>query len=140
MDGSHDNAQLVRTATISQKYKIMTLTFFPNVPRQNVSISITAEINGVNQDFQFNVTAGTLMKNDTATNSTIIEASQQQQEESPNAPTTVAVMTDATGQVVENLVYEQAPPADGGKGEAVIEIPLQNPEVRITNNFFWSRI
>jgi UDP-N-acetylglucosamine-lysosomal-enzyme len=26
-DGSHDNADLIRTATISQKHKVMTLTF-----------------------------------------------------------------------------------------------------------------
>lgn len=30
-DGSHDNAELVRTATISQKFKIMTLTFHRSI-------------------------------------------------------------------------------------------------------------
>lgn len=32
-DGSHDNANLVRTATISQKFKIMTLTFHRNITK-----------------------------------------------------------------------------------------------------------
>jgi hypothetical protein len=59
VDGSHDNAVLVRTATISQKHKIMTLTFFPNIARQTVVISITAEINGVNTESVFNITADT---------------------------------------------------------------------------------
>ncbi|KAF2077558.1 hypothetical protein CYY_001176 [Polysphondylium violaceum] len=40
-DGSHDNSNLVRTATISQKYKIMTLTFHKNQPYQTVAISIS---------------------------------------------------------------------------------------------------
>eukprot|EP01113_Clastostelium_recurvatum_P003511 TRINITY_DN1152_c0_g1_i5.p1 TRINITY_DN1152_c0_g1~~TRINITY_DN1152_c0_g1_i5.p1 ORF type:complete len:1635 (-),score=329.21 TRINITY_DN1152_c0_g1_i5:43-4947(-) len=43
-DGSHDNSNLVRTATISQKHKIMTLTFHRNVTRQDVMLSISAEI------------------------------------------------------------------------------------------------
>lgn len=30
-DGSHDNVELVRTATISQKFKIMTLTFHRSI-------------------------------------------------------------------------------------------------------------
>lgn len=42
-DGSHDNADLVRTATISQKHKIMTLTFHRNISLQEVMLSISAE-------------------------------------------------------------------------------------------------
>jgi len=43
-DGSHDNSNLVRTATISQKYKIMTLTFHKDQPYQTVAISIAFDM------------------------------------------------------------------------------------------------
>mmetsp|Transcript_29765 Transcript_29765/g.41873 ORF Transcript_29765/g.41873 Transcript_29765/m.41873 type:complete len:1134 (-) Transcript_29765:66-3467(-) len=58
-DGSHDNAVLVRTATISQKHKIMTLTFHRNVTRQLVGISISVENNGETIEYAFNVSAET---------------------------------------------------------------------------------
>ncbi|GAM17280.1 hypothetical protein SAMD00019534_004550 [Acytostelium subglobosum LB1] len=45
-DGSHDNAVLVRTATISQKHKIMTLTFHQKIAFQVVSISISYDTTG----------------------------------------------------------------------------------------------
>jgi UDP-N-acetylglucosamine-lysosomal-enzyme len=62
-DGSHDNAELVRTATISQKHKIMTLTFHRNISRQEVVLSITTEHNeGANKttvEKTFNITVDT---------------------------------------------------------------------------------
>jgi len=59
VDGSHDNADLVRTATISQKHKIMTLTFHREVPRKVVVISITHEAGTQRLDTVFNVSAET---------------------------------------------------------------------------------
>eukprot|EP01116_Phalansterium_solitarium_P014565 TRINITY_DN3229_c0_g1_i1.p2 TRINITY_DN3229_c0_g1~~TRINITY_DN3229_c0_g1_i1.p2 ORF type:complete len:1966 (-),score=685.19 TRINITY_DN3229_c0_g1_i1:6465-12362(-) len=56
-DGSHDNAVLVRTATISQKHKIMTLTFYPNIARQTVVISVSHEVNKESVESVFNITA-----------------------------------------------------------------------------------
>jgi hypothetical protein len=45
-DGSHDNEVIVRTATISQKSKLMTLTFHRNISTQNVMISVEFELDG----------------------------------------------------------------------------------------------
>jgi hypothetical protein len=59
IDGSHDNAVLIRTATISQKNKVMTLTFHRNITQQDVSISITVEFNKTQEETVFNLTAGT---------------------------------------------------------------------------------
>ncbi|EFA84682.1 putative glycophosphotransferase [Heterostelium album PN500] len=64
-DGSHDNAVLVRTATISQKNKIMTLTFHHNIPYQSVSISISYETGSgdTKKTFtkDFNITLSTIV-------------------------------------------------------------------------------
>ncbi|KYQ88805.1 putative glycophosphotransferase [Tieghemostelium lacteum] len=62
-DGSHDNSDIVRTATISQKYKIMTLVFRQNITRQNVSISVSYE--GTDKkpiEKSFNITISTEIK------------------------------------------------------------------------------
>jgi Stealth protein CR2, conserved region 2/Stealth protein CR3, conserved region 3/Stealth protein CR4, conserved region 4/Stealth protein CR1, conserved region 1/LNR domain len=57
VDGSHDNADLVRTATISQRHKIMTLTFHRNIAYQTIAISVTYELeDGVPIQIPFNIT------------------------------------------------------------------------------------
>lgn len=74
-DGSHDNAVLVRTATISQKHKLMTLTFHHNTPRQSVAISVsheTAKDHSV--DFTFNCTADSRPLPSAADNATALNA------------------------------------------------------------------
>lgn len=43
LDGSHDNTDLVRTATISQKSKLMIMTFHRNVTAHNVSVVLSYE-------------------------------------------------------------------------------------------------
>ncbi|GAM23564.1 hypothetical protein SAMD00019534_067390 [Acytostelium subglobosum LB1] len=64
-DGTHDNVLLVRTASISQKHKMMTLTFHHNITFQNVSISITFEkgtgTEKVSITKDFNITLSTLV-------------------------------------------------------------------------------
>lgn len=67
IDGNHDNADLVRTATISQKYKTMTLTFHRNVPLQTVQINIVHGEGDAKQEHFFNVTMDTLVR-ETTTN------------------------------------------------------------------------
>eukprot|EP01114_Cavostelium_apophysatum_P003574 TRINITY_DN1353_c0_g2_i5.p1 TRINITY_DN1353_c0_g2~~TRINITY_DN1353_c0_g2_i5.p1 ORF type:complete len:1245 (+),score=388.40 TRINITY_DN1353_c0_g2_i5:191-3925(+) len=59
VDGSHDNSDLVRTATISQKYKLMTLTFHREKPKSTVVISITHEVAGNRIETVWNVTVDT---------------------------------------------------------------------------------
>jgi hypothetical protein len=61
VDGNHDNADLVRTATISQKFKTMTLTLHRNVPTQTVSISIVHGEGDTKIETIFNVTTDTLI-------------------------------------------------------------------------------
>ena len=55
-DGSHDNADLIRTATISQKHKIMTLTINQKAKNRNASISISFESESSVVEFTFNIT------------------------------------------------------------------------------------
>lgn len=80
VDGSHDNAALIRTATISQKNKVMTLTFHRNITRQDVSISITVEFNNSHEETIFNLTASTYVhptpppSANNTTNTTLSEA------------------------------------------------------------------
>jgi hypothetical protein len=74
VDASHDNSKVVRTATISQKYKLMTLTFYPRMPRQNVAISITHKVGSEEIETTFNITAGAANVTVISTNSTTLEA------------------------------------------------------------------
>eukprot|EP00002_Diphylleia_rotans_P001092 TRINITY_DN10607_c0_g1_i1.p1 TRINITY_DN10607_c0_g1~~TRINITY_DN10607_c0_g1_i1.p1 ORF type:complete len:1048 (+),score=167.37 TRINITY_DN10607_c0_g1_i1:41-3184(+) len=65
-EGSHDNTEIVRTATISQKHKIMVMTFYTNVTRQNIFVEISGYHNSTLKKAQFNVTVETSirLKND----------------------------------------------------------------------------
>ncbi|KAK5580536.1 hypothetical protein RB653_000556 [Dictyostelium firmibasis] len=65
-DGSHDNAVLVRTATISQKYKIMTLTFHKDKEYQNIAVSITFDVTSKKQK-NTSITTTTTTKTNTTT-------------------------------------------------------------------------
>eukprot|EP01119_Soliformovum_irregulare_P013098 TRINITY_DN3457_c0_g1_i1.p1 TRINITY_DN3457_c0_g1~~TRINITY_DN3457_c0_g1_i1.p1 ORF type:complete len:1204 (-),score=445.63 TRINITY_DN3457_c0_g1_i1:46-3657(-) len=59
VDGIHDASTIIRTATISQKYKIMTMTFFRNVSKENVGVQISYESGADRIDVHFNITIAT---------------------------------------------------------------------------------
>ncbi|KJE88467.1 N-acetylglucosamine-1-phosphate transferase [Capsaspora owczarzaki ATCC 30864] len=46
VEGSHDNGVAVRTAIISQKFKIMSITFHRNVSAEVTNVTVAAEVNG----------------------------------------------------------------------------------------------
>ncbi|KAL6078212.1 N-acetylglucosamine-1-phosphate transferase subunits alpha and beta [Balamuthia mandrillaris] len=60
VDGSHEDSDLIRSATISQKHKLMTLTFHRNVTRQDVAISIKTSENDVETEYNIVLRAGLL--------------------------------------------------------------------------------
>eukprot|EP01117_Protostelium_nocturnum_P010349 TRINITY_DN3721_c0_g1_i2.p1 TRINITY_DN3721_c0_g1~~TRINITY_DN3721_c0_g1_i2.p1 ORF type:complete len:1019 (-),score=326.23 TRINITY_DN3721_c0_g1_i2:164-3220(-) len=87
LDGSHDNTELIRTATISQKHRIITLTFNRNIPSQLVTVEVNYQTeDGTKMDLLFNVTHSTL-NNDTQSNpltsSTEHQQSPLQSDQSP---------------------------------------------------------
>jgi len=61
VDGSHDNLDLIRTATLSQKHKILTVTLNHNQTRQMANITITLSRNGTDIHYSFNFTATTIL-------------------------------------------------------------------------------
>ena len=113
VDGSHDNAELVRTATISQKHKIMTLTFHRNIARQMVAVSITYDDSGKNVEFTFNITAETIEAsgNVTATsgNDTVASATST----TPPAPADGEASVPANGETPVPANGETPVPANG---------------------------
>eukprot|EP01103_Thecamoeba_quadrilineata_P002665 TRINITY_DN1257_c0_g1_i1.p1 TRINITY_DN1257_c0_g1~~TRINITY_DN1257_c0_g1_i1.p1 ORF type:complete len:1024 (-),score=211.29 TRINITY_DN1257_c0_g1_i1:198-3269(-) len=58
-EGSHDNPELVRTATIIQRQNVMTLTFHRNITRQDVLITLTSSNGSYSTEYSFNLTAST---------------------------------------------------------------------------------
>jgi UDP-N-acetylglucosamine-lysosomal-enzyme len=75
-DGSHDNGEIVRTATISQRHKIMVLTFHRDQPRQQVLLSVTYDDNANQTEITWNITVTTMSinANATALNGTSVDA------------------------------------------------------------------
>lgn len=58
-DGSHDRDNVIRTATMSQKDKIMTMTLFGgNVSRGRAEVSVEWEEDGVKRNMTFGVIVG----------------------------------------------------------------------------------
>eukprot|EP00818_Percolomonas_sp_WS_P009122 CAMPEP_0117453118 /NCGR_PEP_ID=MMETSP0759-20121206/10035_1 /TAXON_ID=63605 /ORGANISM="Percolomonas cosmopolitus, Strain WS" /LENGTH=1265 /DNA_ID=CAMNT_0005246093 /DNA_START=354 /DNA_END=4151 /DNA_ORIENTATION=+ len=54
--GSHDNPDAVRTSTISQTYKILTMTLFQNVSNQTVGVSVSGtDAQGEEVELHFNI-------------------------------------------------------------------------------------
>jgi len=54
-DGSHDNALMIRSATISQKYKIITFTFHKEITEQIVSVHLEIDKDGSKNSVKFNI-------------------------------------------------------------------------------------
>src|SRR5690606_227798 len=74
-----------RTATISQKHKLMSFTFYPKMPRQVVMISITHKVGMEEIESTFNVTVGSNVTQEiTSNNETKVE---EKQENSSNIET-----------------------------------------------------
>lgn len=59
IEGSFDNSKIIRTATISQKNKLLILTFKRNIPQQNATISLVFNENGEETEISFNITIQT---------------------------------------------------------------------------------
>lgn len=62
VDGSHDNIAIVRSATISQKYKIITFTFHREITEQTISVFLDIDTDGVKRTVKFNITHCTCEK------------------------------------------------------------------------------
>jgi len=110
-DGSHDNGELVRTATISQKHKVMVLTFHRDQPHQQVLLSVTYS-NGTDIEISWNITLATLVRSSNATTNGTITGDAA-------SNSTAALATNST-----------APPVAGDAGDnstTEIEQPANEP-------------
>jgi hypothetical protein len=69
-EGTHDQPDVVRTATMSQEHKVLTLTFFPNSSDANVSVIVVAQGTDLKMtEYLFNITVNNAppsKSNDTA--------------------------------------------------------------------------
>jgi len=139
IDGSHDNADLVRTATISQKHKIMTLTFHRDVPRKVVVISITHEVGTEKFDTVFNVSAETIKNaNETVKGNENSTETVTPNVVAPNEPTPQNPETPQTPETPETPETPQTPETPNPEGisltpEAAPQIeelpnPVNTPE------------
>lgn len=90
-DGSHDKENTIRTATISQKEKIMTLTMFNNVSRTTATVHLEWEdVGNVHRNMSFALLVGGEAPTTTVTTTT--ESSTTPPSSSSSEPTTTPVV------------------------------------------------